>query len=377
MKIKSLLFAAAMSLVLVGCKTAETPSWSKQDKDMFNEYIYGEVLPYFSNAGKLTVAYDDEEEAIAIISEKTTTSQKLESYLKKYSEKKGWEQLRTSQLYTYAFEKCVFADEGERYVCASICLTDEDGYIADEEGYLSIYAYDPYVYSFPTDYLNDAVAYYFGETEVSVPAVSASRYSCDDVDVQCYDVDPEALNAFLAALPESGFDLFPETLVDDYGYRIAVSLDGVYSVTFKYFADDAVLDLYLDGPFQKQWTDVDLALTSLFTKYAEFGSTYFLVPSFDSTLYRVIDGPYNETYIYFEMYEYVEAIVSVFNVDSSCISTYSSQLGGSGWELDSEDDYIYATKTIGTLTRELEVEFDGVDVMTITVYLIGLSGEGE
>ena len=135
------------------------------------------------------------------------------------------------------------------------------------------------------------------------------------------------------------------------------------------------MDIYLDGPFQTQWTDVDTQLHSLFTKYADYGATYFLVPSFTSNLYRVVDDPYNELWIYYDCPEYLDAVVTVFNVDENAITTYSSQLAGSGWELDSEDDYIYATKTDGDLTRELEVEFDGESTLTITVYLVGLSAE--
>ena len=364
---------AAMSLVLVGCNKTDSP-WSNADRALFNQYIHGEALPYFSGVGKLTVEYDDYEEVIRITSANTTNNEALVSYATKYSEAKGWRALETD-LYQYAFEKMVKTKEGERYVAVSFALVDDEGYVVVDDGTLSLLAYDPYVYEFPTDYLDEAIEYYFGVTEISVPVVDSPRYYVNDVDVQCYDVDQDEVAAFETALGENGFNVFPSTLVDDYGYRIAVSVDSVYSVTFKYFEEDAVLDIYLDGPFQTQWTDVDTQLHSLFTKYAEYGATYFLVPSFTSNLYRVVDDPSNELWIYYDCPEYLDAIVTVFNVDENAITTYSSQLAGSGWELDSEEDYIYATKTDGDLTRELEVEFDGESTLTITVYLVGLSQE--
>ena len=374
---KLFITVAAMSMVLVGCGgkgSAKKADWSNEDKALMQEYLHGEVLPYAKGMGEISVQYDDEDETLLFLGSKNISYDTLYDYLDVYDQSDDWHAVQSLYLGMYTFEKVVTVEEEIRYVTVSAGLYEDE---KNDKEVFCMLASDPYVYEYPTEYVAGLVDYIFG-SEILPPAIAAEKYLLNENGISCYGVANTIVTDYISSFAELAFDVFPEEIVDEFGYRIIVAKDKSYSVTFKYFEDDSSLDIYFDGAYVQAWTDVDLLATSIFTKYSEYGASYFLIPTVINTgLLRVKDNPDNEFFASMDYADFMSFTIDVINVELEVFTNYLTQLEGSQWNISVEDDeyYCFATKD----NHEIEVEYDDdYKVITITVWLVAAEeSEGE
>ena len=374
---KLLITMAAMSMALVACggksASSKTRDWSNEDKALMQEHLYGEILPYAKGMGKITVQYDDESQTLVFTGSKAISYDDLFEYLDIYEQSEDWHLVQALYQGLFSYEKVVSIEEQNRYVTISAGLQAEKE--GSDEVFIMV-ASDPYEYEYPADYVAELLDYYYG-SDVLPPEVTAERYLLNESGITCFGVAETIEADYVSSFSDLPFDVFSEDVRDDYGYRIVVAKDKSYSVTFKYAEDDHSLDIYFDGAYVTDWNDVELISNSLFTKYSEYGASYFLVPTVKNQgLFRINDNPDNSFYAAMDYPEFMNFTIDVIASSVEEFVNYLVAIENAGWNIDAEDEesYCYAIKD----NHELEVEYDeDYEVLTLTIWMVPSAEEGE
>ena len=248
------LLAAGM---LVGC-SKEAPAkskWSKAEEEGIREVLYGESLPFVSGVKNLQVEASTKFGEVSISGGKATPKV-LEKYAAKFTSEEGWYSLDEEEendaaaafkaeeapVLSYTFEKEVETLEGTRFITVQFGSVDEDlKFVLD--GDFMLYANDPYMYDFPSDYLSAAIAYNFYST-VEVPAVDARRYVWDDDNYVVYCDIPNGTTVeadYKAALEKEGWVVWFD---DSYELWTANAPDKAFSIYYYYEEGTMLIGLY-------------------------------------------------------------------------------------------------------------------------------------
>ncbi len=357
--------------MLAGCnKSSSSPTWSKDDKTYFDEYLYGEVLPYASGFGKLTVAYDSDYNYVVVTGEKCS-SKTLESYSEKFNDYEGG--LAEGYDNVYLFEKAVETESGTRYVSVQFNSVDEEGYIDDSgDGIFTILANDPYLYEFPTEFFEEQAGYYYSKDVA--PEVEADHYYVDSSNscVLCYFDSEEADGGYSDVLSAANWDV--KNYLDVYDYYIANSPDGLYCVSYLYSEVAGALAIYFENPkFDNYPSD---AISSIFALYEEYGAVDFGVPApsiANPSYFEAYEDGWNALYAAFDMPEYLNGIVNAYGATEQDYSNYQDDLEAAEWTLVESDYSGYeAYKIVDYVKYSFEFDYDGgLGVLNINFYLVG------
>ena len=140
----------------------DTPTWSDEYAAIMSAHLYGTVLPYTGDEDTV-VAYDEEYDMVTLTGGDVDILDYETALLAQSYDVVG----EADDGSAFAVEKAVSTSSGDRFVYVYAEFDEEDGFYAE--------AYDPYVYSFPSD----ALAAFFddyGATPFDVPAIDGADY---------------------------------------------------------------------------------------------------------------------------------------------------------------------------------------------------------
>ncbi|MBO6280824.1 MAG: hypothetical protein J6M95_04540 [Bacilli bacterium] len=366
---------AVGALVSCGSPQASGPSdWTEEAKEVMKTHLHGEVLPFLAKEG-LTVTFDATQNGVAISGAKVAGTD-LENYAAKYTEELGW--VNVSSDYNvkssafYAFQKQITLEEGKRFV--EVYFYGMDGKNYSTDGDFTLFAYDPYLYEFPSEDVASMVSTYFGGTDV-VPEVEADYYmvSARSAAVYCY-MDSETEDAgYTAILAEAGWTTNEAKEAD--GYYYALSPNSQFGVHYLYDEQYGSLDIYLDYALLSAWP-----ATQISAAFAKYQASEFEVPAFVTASSKFIgaEGQSNEMAYNYGLLEYVVYNVVVNNADQTEVATYLTTLESAGWKLvANEDNTQTATKELeeGIATLDLETTQNGGFNIVIHLFLTSYLSE--
>ena len=384
---------------LAGCnKEPSGPTgptkWTDAESALITDTLYGEIIPFAKGFGNLKVELvDDPDEfinpTITVGSVKSKSdSSKLKSYAKLFKETEGWKantRLMAKYKNLFEYEKSVEVSEGvTRYVRVQFYATNSYGeYKKSGKGYLYIVAHDQYDYTWPEDFIAENLSYY--SSEVVIPTITADRYSYVPGDYSfCAYYASEAEDGGLSDLltgTEAGWTIYDVKDAD--GYFLALSPDQKFVLSYLYYADQGLLDVWFMDPVFKSWPQS--SLEDIFANYEEYGAEpYAITPFVGGGLYSPNEDMFNAMYIYIGELELINGYVVITQIDNAeeALTQYFSDLGTDGWHYepteapyDDEDhpnaDWYEITRVVDEYKYSLELEYDAADgYACITFYLI-------
>ena len=140
----------------------EGPTWSAEYAAIMSAHLYGTVLPYTGDENTV-VEYDEEYDMVTLTGGDVDLLDYETALLAQSYDVVG----EAEDGSAFAVEKAVSTTSGDRFVYVYAEFDEEDGFYAE--------AYDPYVYSFPSD----ALAAFFDDYEATpfdVPAIDGADY---------------------------------------------------------------------------------------------------------------------------------------------------------------------------------------------------------
>lgn len=140
----------------------DTPTWSDEYAAIMSAHLYGTVLPYTGDENTV-VEYDEEYDMVTLTGGDVDLLDYETALLAQSYDVVG----EADDGSAFAVEKAVSTSSGDRFVYVYVEFDEEDGFYAE--------AYDPYIYSFPSD----ALAAFFDDYEATpfdVPAIDGADY---------------------------------------------------------------------------------------------------------------------------------------------------------------------------------------------------------
>lgn len=221
----------------------EENGWADDIKQAMREHLHNEVLPYIE-VGKTKAQYDSASDKLYILGLSTVSKENLDAYATAYSEDKGWTKDTASLTDTYAFQKKVKTEQGDRYVNAKFWAADTTTLEPTDEGIFVLIANDPYEYAFPKAMFDDYLKNQVG-SKLQVPEFKADYYEVNQKNhrVTCYTSDTNAEATYSATLKANGFTI--SSAKDDF-YTVAESSDKKFVVKYVYISSRQFLDITVE-----------------------------------------------------------------------------------------------------------------------------------
>lgn len=228
--------------------------WSNEEKAEIANNFNGAELPYKNIENESFIRYNSET-GFATKTAPNCSGELLASYAELFDD--SWEDYsdlsgEAGYIY-YCFEKVLNTDEGIRHVFVRFYGGTYDAEYGDYapsldgSGTFVLEVYNPFIYSWPTDFIEEFQELY--ELSDEVPSFEgADYYQIDDmwypyfVGIFCY-ADEEAYDTYTKALTDAGYVLYD---TDDYGYMYYAKEDGDTSVCIGYDEEYGTLDVYIE-----------------------------------------------------------------------------------------------------------------------------------
>ncbi|MCR4562941.1 MAG: hypothetical protein K5694_07065, partial [Bacilli bacterium] len=235
----------------------EITSWDDEQISLMKAYLYGEVLPYPGFKCELT--YDSVNNSIAISSLRSDVStDELNGYLEKFVAKDGWISIGTTSL--PSFSKTIETSDGNRHIHVLISLES----VVDERGVLSVKAFDPFVYEWPSDYVDEILGRLGSESVV--PPFEADAYTAgaffldgETASLYCINENEGSENEYALILAEASYDVSDSKNAE--GYYEALSPNEDLSISFAYQNENRYLELVFKAntPVYAAWPSEQIA----------------------------------------------------------------------------------------------------------------------
>ena len=330
---------------------APKTNWTDEEIALMQAHLYGRSLPY-TGYEESTITYDAYYDTLYIEGGAATSND-----LKNYGfllTKLGFQKISNK---SYLYEGKIQTADGYRYIRIYFGL--------DENSEFYLEAYDPYYYSFPSDF-GEYIAYMAFSSDVVVPAFEADYYQVDEDNsaIYCYVNSETAEADYTEILTNAGWDL--TTGVDEEtGYLSAVSPDGRYMIYYSYLEQYRDLDICF-APL-KTWNS---SLIEQF--YTKYGTNHVAVPTLDidGGKYQFVERDANDEYFQNGHIEMVYAKLYIYNATADDLTNYVSALRTALWTVSGLDNFYNAKYQIGTSGfQRIEIQFKADDNMIeITFY---------
>ena len=331
----------------VNVSQASKKTWTEEEAKIMKDHLYGEVLPYTGDENSV-VSYDTEEDLV-LIKGGDASGGKLGNYQDALLAA-GYARLGVNPV----FEKDVNTSIGKRYIRVTTQIEDDE---------FLIRAYDPYYYTFPTDFAKMIAEDAFYSNDVP-PAFEGADYyetSTSNLAIFCYTGSTTAESRYTTTLNQAGWEL---GAVQYKEHNYAVSPDGKYAVYYKYNTQYGSLDIYFGALYY--WNTK--VIQDFYNKYNGYVVD---IPAFNVTggEYVFVESELNEPAYNSGAYEAIHAFMYIYGANASVLPGYASTLTTAGWEVEGSNNFYKAYLTIPNQgVARLEFEYSekrGAVIVTI------------
>lgn len=340
--------------------------WSEAEENAMKEHLYGVVL-FPTEVEDMEATWDARYGQITIEGGWAEDNQ-LAEYASQYTAEDGWADV--SYMYSvpagtaYFFEKEVEVSDNTRYVRVCIYATaDGGGEELATEGLFFITAFDPYLYEWPAEYLQECLKAVLS-TEV-IPAVSAHHYSIEDYAVIAYFDSAEADGGYGAILTAAGYAV--EELE---GYYIAVSPDEMFVLAYAY--EDGILLVQVMRNSSDEWPEK--AVANAFKYYQAVNPNAFVLPEFegDGVSFVFADGLYNKYWINEGKERDMYGTITASSSTQALTDAYTQKLLDNGWVKVGNDGMYVKPIEESDQVNKITVTYSEQYGTTITVYYFSI-----
>lgn len=317
-----------------------TPTWSEEETLIMSNHLYDYVFPRYKDETAVTF---NEEENKVILNGGDVQNNELSTYALKLSD--DFEVKDISRINNLQ-EGSIYKGFGEFDTsigvrCVEFLLYAEDNTGVPSsvgEGTFYLEAYDPYVYSFPSEFISDYAESLFYSKEVP-PALEAKYYEIDDLELTIYCYLDSNLDdgGYSEILTNAHWNVLEEKYDDT--FYVAVSPDEQYALYYLYDSSLKSLDIHL-APIP-YWPAN--RINDFYTKY---DLNNFGVVPLEGSLYLYRNNVNNDYYYEHEMYELITAFVEVYNVSRTTFDAYISNLESSGYEVTENSNKDYSIRKL-------------------------------
>ena len=332
----------------VNVSQASKKTWTEEEANIMKAHLYGEVLPYTGDENSV-VSYDTEEDLV-LIQGGDASGGKLGKYQDALNAA-GYVRLGVNPV----FEKDVNTSAGKRYIRVTTQVEDDK---------FVIRAYDPYYYTFPTDFAKMIAEDAFYSNDVP-PAFEGADYyetSTSNLAIFCYTESTSAESSYTTTLQSARWLIGASKYKEHY---FAVSPDGKYAVYYKYNTQYRSLDIYFGALFFWNTTLIE-------NFYNKYNGYVVNIPAFnvEGGEYVFKESEVNEEAYANEIYEAIHAFMYIYGADASTLPTYVSTLTQNGWEVEGSDNFYKAYYTIPDKgVARLEFEYSSKhNAVIVTIY---------
>ena len=332
----------------VNISQASKKVWTEEEANIMKTHLYGEVLPYTGDEESV-VSYDTEEDLV-LIQGGDASGGKLGKY-QDVLNAAGYARLGVNPV----FEKDVNTSAGKRYIRVTTQVEDDK---------FVIRAYDPYYYTFPTDFAKMIAEDAFYSNDVPPTFEGADYYetSTSNLAIFCYTESTTAESSYTVTLQSARWLIGASKYKEHY---YAVSPDGRYAVYYKYNTQYGSLDIYFGALFFWNTTLIE-------NFYNKYNGYVVNIPAFnvEGGEYVFKESEVNEEAYANEIYEAIHAFMYIYGADASTLPTYVSTLTQNGWEVEGSDNFYKAYYTIPDKgVARLEFEYSSKhNAVIVTIY---------
>jgi len=312
-----------------------TPTWSEEEALVMSTHLHDYVFPRYKD--ETTVTFNEEENKVVLYGGDVQNNE-LSTYALKLSDDFEVKDIsRINNLQEGSIYKGFGefdTSEGVRCVEFMLYAKNSTGVPSSVgEGTFYLEAYDPYVYSFPSEFISYYADLSFYSKEVP-PAIEAKYYEVDDLElaIYCYLDSNHDDGGYSDILTTAHWTILEEKFDDT--FFVAVSPDEQYALYYLYDSSLKSLDIHL-APIP-YWP-----VNQINNFYTKYGLENFGVAPLEGSFYLYRNNVNNDYWYEHEMYELITAFVEVYNVNRTTFDTYISNLGNSGYEVteNSSKDY--------------------------------------
>lgn len=327
---------------------ASKKAWTEEEANIMKAHLYGEVLPYTGDEESV-VSYDSEEDLV-LIQGGDASNGKLGKYQDALNTA-GYVRVGVNPV----FEKAVSTAAGKRYIRVTTQVEDDK---------FVIRAYDPYYYTFPTDFAKMIAEEAFYSSDVP-PAFEGADYyesSTSNLAIYCYTESTTAESSYTTTLQSAHWQIGASKYKDHY---FAVSPDDRYAVYYKYNTEYGSLDIYFGALFF--WNT-----TLIQNFYNKYNGYVVDIPAFnvEGGEYVFKESDVNEQAYANELYEAIHAFMYIYGADASTLPTYADTLTQNGWEVEGSNNFYKAYLTIPDKgVARIEFEYSSKhNAVIVTIY---------
>ena len=332
----------------VNVSQASKKAWTEEEANIMKAHLYGEVLPYTGDENSV-VSYDKEEDLV-LIQGGDASGGKLGKYQDALNAE-GYARLGVNPV----FEKDVNTSAGKRYIRVTTQVEDDK---------FVIRAYDPYYYTFPTDFAKMIAedAFYSNDSPPAFEGADYYETSTSNLAIFCYTESTTAESSYTTTLQSAHWQIGASKYKEHY---FAVSPDGKYAVYYKYNTQYRSLDIYFGALFFWNTTLIE-------NFYNKYNGYVVNIPAFnvEGGEYVFKESEVNEEAYANEIYEAIHAFMYIYGADASNLPTYASTLTQNGWEVEGSDNFYKAYYTIPDKgVARLEFEYSSKhNAVIVTIY---------
>ena len=327
---------------------ASKKAWTEAEANIMKTHLYGEVLPYTGDEESV-VSYDSEEDLV-LIQGGDASNGKLGKYQDALNTA-GYVRVGVNPV----FEKAVSTAAGKRYIRVTTQVEDDK---------FVIRAYDPYYYTFPTDFAKMIAEEAFYSSDVP-PAFEGADYyesSTSNLAIYCYTESTTAESSYTTTLQSAHWQIGASKYKDHY---FAVSPDDRYAVYYKYNTEYGSLDIYFGALFF--WNT-----TLIQNFYNKYNGYVIDIPAFnvEGGEYVFKESDVNEQAYANELYEAIHAFMYIYGADASSLPGYADTLTQNGWEVEGSNNFYKAYLTIPDKgVARIEFEYSSKhNAVIVTIY---------
>jgi hypothetical protein len=352
-KLISSLFISLLTVAMVSCGSSggsgdntpvtpiptptpePTPTWSEVEALVMSTHLHDYVFPRYKD--ETTVTFNEEESKV-ILNGGDVQNNELSTYALKLSD--DFEVKDISRINNLQ-EGSIYKGFGEFDTslgvrCVEFLLYAENNTGVPSsigEGTFYLEAYDPYVYSFPSEFISYYAELSFYSKEVP-PALEAKYYEIDDSELAIYCYLDSNLDdgGYSEILTNAHWNVLEEKYDDT--FYVAVSPDEQYALYYLYDSGIKTLDIHL-APIP-YWP-----INQINDFYTKYDLENFGVVPIEGSFYLYRNNVNNDYYYEHEMYELITAFVEVYNVSRTTFDAYLTNLESSGYKVteNSNKDY--------------------------------------
>ena len=343
-------YQSESQLFTLSVTKAPKAAWTSEEAAIMSSHLYGYIFPYTGSEDS-AVSYDADENVV-LIEGGAATYDDIVAY-KDLLLKDSFELISLSPVDTTCeMEKAIVTQEGTRHIYVFFDAMFGEYYIR---------AYDPYLYSYPTEFVTTLVGTYF-DSDVLIPDFPADYYETeeDDWGVFFYTDSTTAEADYKASLKTAGWGVDDNRDADS-GYFFAESPDHRYRIAYAYNEEYGDLDVYFD--YLNYWNPE--VVKDFFKKY---NGEVIDIPSLDveKASYYFWESDWNEV-----KPEIAHAFMYVYGATESDVAPYTAKCRTAGWTVDEDNDMFYAKKIVeGKGVARFEYNYDSkYQAIKVTIYL--------